>query len=137
LFLIVMLGSGLAWYLGGSFGLEARLISFANHPEARASFQDPVSGQSDALVMLISFAILTPLAAGVVLMAVVMLIKMFETLLVSLRLPGWLSAPIVVAAVVYGVCATTQLWFSDSLYAVGLVSRAYLVYSYGTVPAFH
>ena len=32
-----------------------------------------MSGQSDALVMLIAFAILTPLAAGVVLMAVVML----------------------------------------------------------------
>jgi sterol desaturase/sphingolipid hydroxylase (fatty acid hydroxylase superfamily) len=136
-FLGLLALSTLAWYSGGPTGVEDRIVTLANHPEARTAFQDPESGRSDAMVTLVSFAVLTPLAAGVAATIVIFAIKAFETVLAVVRLPAWLSAPIVIAAVVTGVYATTELWMPNSLYAAGMVSRAYLVYSYGAVPVFH
>lgn len=136
-FLVALVGAALIWYLSGSLGLEQRMMSLADHPDVRTAFQDRESGRSDALITLISFAILTPIAAGLVGIVVVLLIKGFETLLVSMRLPGWLSAPVVVLVLVFGVYTMSESWVSESRYAAGFIARAYLVYSYGTVPVFH
>jgi hypothetical protein len=136
-FLSLLAVSTVAWYSGGPLGLENRMVRLANHPEARTAFQDPESGRSDAMVTLISFAVLTPVAAAIAATIVIFAIKAFETVLAVVRLPAWLSAPIVIAAVVAGIYATTELWVPNSLYAAGMVSRAYLVYSYGAVPIFH
>jgi hypothetical protein len=137
LFLIVLLGSGLVWLVSGPLGLEGRVISLANQPEVRTAFQDPDSGRSDAMVALVAFAVLGPIVAGVLVLAIILLMKGIETALVTVRLPAWLSAPVVLVAGGYGVYATSQAWLPQSLYAFGLVSRAYLVYAYGTVPMIH
>ena len=136
LFLVVLGAMALAWYAGASLDLENRILTLANHPEVRTAFADPESGRSDAIVTLISFAVLTPLGAGLLALLVIFIIKAFETVLVSVRLPAWLSAPVIVAAIVFGVYETMQLWLANSVYAAGLVSRAYVVYAYGTVPMF-
>jgi len=43
----------------------------------------------------------------------------------------------VAAAFIYGMYTTSPSWLPMSLYALGIVARAYLVYSYGQVPLPH
>jgi len=63
--------------------------------------------------------------------ALVLLVNALAALLVSLRLPAWLSAPVVAVTSIYAMYATSPSWLPMSLYALGIVARAYLVYSYG------
>jgi len=67
----------------------------------------------------------------------VLLVKALETVFVPLRLPMWLSTPVVAAGLIFGMYTTSPAWLPTSLYALGIVARAYLVYSYGHVPLLH
>lgn len=137
LFLAIVLVTAIAWLVSGPLGFEGRVITLANRPDVSSAFQDPESGRSDAMVALVAFAVLGPIVAGILLFALVLVMKGVETALVTVRLPGWLSVPIVVVGGGYGVYVTSSSWLPQSLYAAGLVSRAYLVYAYGTVPVIH
>jgi len=131
LFLIVVPGLVLAWYVSALLGVEGRIAWLANQPGVTTAFQHPESGKSDALIALISFSLLTPIALGVLVIALVLLVNALAALLVSLRLPAWLSAPVVAVTSIYAMYATSPSWLPMSLYALGIVARAYLVYSYG------
>jgi len=135
-FLIFLLICGLAWFVSEVFGLEQRLISLADQPGVRTAFLDRESGRSDAMVTLVAFSVLTPIAAAFAWIIVVLLAKGVETFLVSVRLPGWLSTPLTGIALTVGMYVTSESWLSESLYAAGLVARAYFIYSYGAVPTF-
>src|SRR5262249_37429075 len=76
-------------------------------------------------------SLLSPLAVGVAVMGVVLLVKGIETVLVSLRAPAWPSTPLVGVGLLATLYATSQAWMPSSLYALGLVARAYFVYCYG------
>jgi hypothetical protein len=134
LFLLVLLATGVAWLVSGPLGVEGRIVSLANQPEVRTAFLDPESGRSDAMIALVSFAVLGPIVVGVLLLLVLLVMKAVETALVTVKLPGWLSTPLVLAGGGYGVYTTSESWLPQWLYAFGIVSRAYLVYSHGTVP---
>ena len=124
----------LAEYAGLSSVVGARITSLASQPDVATAFQHPESGRTDALTALIAFAVLGPIAAFLAVLALVLLAKAFEALVVSVRLPGWLSTPVVGAATVAAMYATSQSWVPLSLYGLGLIARAYLVYAYGTAP---
>lgn len=136
LFLGVLFVAACFWYVDG-FGLEGGLASLASQPHVNTAFQDPDSGKSDALLTLISFSLLTPMAAFVLLIALVFLVKAFATVLTSLRMPSWLSAPAVGMTVLAALYTTSEAWLPPSLYALGLIARAYFVYSYGASPVIH
>jgi hypothetical protein len=136
LFLAVLVGFGLSWYVGGS-ELEPRLASLANQPQVTTAFRDTDTGKSDALLTLISFSLLTPLAVFVALMLVVLLVRAIETVLVSLRAPAWPSLPLVGVSLPVALYVTSESWMPSSLYALGLVARAYFVYCYGVLPGIH
>jgi hypothetical protein len=130
----IIVVAALAEYLGFSAMLGARIVSLASQPSVSTTFQDPESGRTDALTTLIAFAILAPMAAAAAVAALVLLSKAFEAVVVSCRLPGWLSAPVVGMGTLVAIYVTTQSWLPPSLHALGLVARAYLVYAHGTAP---
>ena len=134
IFLVILVSGVLAEYSGLSSRVGARITSLASQPSVSTAFQDPESGPTDALTTLIAFAILTPMGAGVLLVALVLLAKAIEAVVVSWRLPGWLSAPTVGMGAVVTIYVTSQIWVPSSLHALGLVARAYLIYAHGTVP---
>jgi multisubunit Na+/H+ antiporter MnhF subunit len=137
LFLAVLALSAVTWYVG-SAELEPRLASLASQPHVKTAFVDPDTGTSDALMALISFSILAPLAAFVAIMIVLFLVKFVETVLVSAHAPGWPSTPMVGIALVATLYTTSQAWIPTSLYTLGLVARAYFVYRYGgALPGIH
>jgi len=131
LFLIVLLASVLSWYFGGA-ELELQLASLANQPQVNSAFQDPITGKSDALMALICFSFLTPMAAFVAVIILIFLVKGLEAVLVTLRGPGWFSMPLVGMTLLVALYASSQLWLPTSLYGLGLIARAYFVYSYGS-----
>lgn len=133
LFLFFLLAAGMAWLVSG-VGLEGRIVSLANQPEVRTAFLDADSGRSDAMVTLVSAVVLGPIVIGVLILLVLLAMKAVETALVTVKLPGWLSTPLVLAGGGYGIYTTSESWLPQSLYAFGLVSRAYLVCAHGTVP---
>jgi hypothetical protein len=135
-FLIILVGAALTWFVSGMLGVEQRLISLADQPGVRTAFLDRDSARSDAMVTLVSFGVLGPIAAAFLWIIVVLLAKGVETLLVSVRLPAWLSTPLTGIGLIIGCYVTSESWLSESLYAVGLVARAYFIYSYGAVPTF-
>ena len=134
--LIILLTAALAWYVGAPSALEERITGLAGHPGVRNEFRNPETGQGDALITLIGFSILTPIAAFAVAVAVVLIVKALETVLVSLHLPGWFSAPTVAMVGVFTIYATSPSWLPASRYGMGLLARAYVVYVYGPVPGF-
>lgn len=131
LFLVVLLGWLLSWYLSGA-ELELRLASLANQPQVNSAYQDPISGKSDALVTLICFSLLTPMAAFVAVIILIFLVRGLEAVLITLHGPAWCSAPLVGMTLLVGLYASSQLWLPTSLYGLGLFARAYFVYSYGS-----
>jgi hypothetical protein len=136
LFLGVLIATAVTWYVGG-LGLEPHLRVLALQPRVTTAFQDPVTGQSDALLTLICFGLLAPMAAFVVMLVLMFVVRGLEAVLQSIRTPGWFSFPLVGAGVVGGLYATTEVWLPTSLYGLGLVARAYFVYTNGTVPLVH
>jgi len=136
-FLILVPCLVFAGYVGDLFGLEGQIAWLANQPSVTTAFQHPESSRSDALIALISFSLLTPIALCFLVVTLVLLVKALEAVLVSLRLPMWLSAPMVAVASIFAMYTTSQSWLPMSLYAVGIVARAYLVYSYGPASLLH
>jgi hypothetical protein len=134
IFLTLLLAAAAVWYLGAPSTIEGRLVRAATDQSVATVFQDHESGRTDALIALIAFTLLTPIAAAVVAVAFILLVKMFEAFLGSLRVPSWFSAPMVGMAAISMLYATSQVWIPTALYACRIAARAYVVYAYGPLP---
>jgi hypothetical protein len=137
LFLAVLLASAASWYFGGFAALEVKMAALANQPHVNTAFQDPNTGQSDALLTLICFGLVAPMAAFAAFIIVLCLVRGVEAVVVSLRGPGWFSLPLVGTSLVAALYMSSQLWVPTSLYGLGMVARAYFVYSYGPLFIVH
>ena len=130
---LLLVGVGLS-YAAQAIGLEERITALADQPDVRTAFQHRESGRSDALTTLIAAAIVTPMVLGVALMLGVLVVKMLEAVLASVHMPSWLSLPLVGASALVAIYLTSASWMPPSLHALGLVARAYVVYSYTSPP---
>jgi len=130
----VILGSVLATYLSLGARMGERIDWLASQPDVATIFQNPVTARSDALTTLIAFAVLTPIALFVAIVVVLMVVAGISTLLVSIHLPAWLSAPLVAVIAIVTLYRASEAWLPAWLYGMGVVARAYVVYS-STGPA--
>jgi hypothetical protein len=137
--LMLMATLWLAWYSGLFTMLQLHLAALASQPGVAGAFADPGYGRVDALVMLLSFFLLAPIAAFIVLIALVFLlivfVLLFEPVLRLLRLPEWVAVPMVVIGSAAGAWSMNGLWLPQSMHVIGLVARAWLVY-FSTLPSF-
>jgi hypothetical protein len=131
--LVVLSGLGWgAWYLGLFDPVERWLISLANQPEMAKAFSDPITGRTDALLVLVSFFLLGPIFLGIALLGVVFVMIVFllltEPVFRLFRLPLSFSVPIVLVALGSVVYTLRAMWLPDALYVLGMTTKAGLVY---------
>ena len=128
----IVVTAGAAWAMGVFAGLRALAISLARQPDVAEAFTDPVSGRTDALLVLVAFVLLSPVALGIV--AGVAAFAVIVTLLVTgpvvrpLQLPPWTCVPLVLLALVYGVWAARGQWETPLRYVGGLAAKASLIF---------
>ena len=137
LFVVGLVATAIAIFILSSARLQERITWLANQPSGTSAFQHPESARSDALVALISTAVLTPIAIFFVMIAFMFLVGMFEGVLVLVHLPDWLSAPVVGLVSVVAMYLTASSWGPPSFAALTLVARAYIVFSHTSPPLFH
>ncbi len=131
--LVILLGLGvLASYLGLFAPVENWLISLANRPETAKAFSDPHTGRTDALLVLVSFFLLTPILVGIALLGVVFVLIVFlllsEPVFRLFRLPLWMAVPVVLVSSLSAAYTMRAVWLPDTLYVLGLTAKAGLVY---------
>jgi hypothetical protein len=130
--------AGLAWY--GDLGprLRPAVEQLASQPEVADAFMDPESARIDALLLLVSFFLLTPAVIGLLALAVVF--ALVVTLLVAepvfrwLRLPQWGCVPLVLGLAGAGAWMSRDTWLPHLLYVVALTAKAGLVFFTTPVP---
>jgi hypothetical protein len=122
----------LAWYAGLFGGLRPHVVSLASRPDVADAFNEPLTAHTDALLMLVSFVLLTPVAlglgVGVIVFAVIVALLITEPALRSLNLPSWTCVPVVLMALGYGAWAARDQWVPQLLYVGGLAAKASLVF---------
>jgi hypothetical protein len=137
--LLLIVLTWVAWQVGVFDRVRARLAWLAEQPAVADAFSDPGNGRVDALVMMLSFFLLAPLALFIVLIALVfvliLFVLLFEPVLRLLRLPEWMAVPMVLAGSAGFAWAFNGLWLPQSLRVLGLVTRAWFVY-FSSVPSF-
>jgi hypothetical protein len=129
----VLFGLGwLAWYFDLFAPLETWLIAQAHRPELATAFSDPHSGRTDALLVLVSFFLLTPIFVGIVTLGVVFVLIVFlllaEPVFRLFRLPLWMSVPVVLVSAVSAAYTMRAMWLPEALYVIGLTAKAGLIY---------
>jgi hypothetical protein len=121
-----------AWSVGVFTGLRPLALALANQPNVTEAFNDPVSARTDALLVLVSFVLLSPvvlgIVAGVVAFAVIVTLLLTEPVVRPLRLPPWVCVPFVLLALGYGVWAARGQWESPLRYVGGLAAKASLIF---------
>lgn len=133
---IVVLSLLAGWYVGTSAVARSYINWLAGQPSVQTAF-DEEGGSTDALIVLITFMFLTPVAASIILMLVVFIVKVFELVLFRLHLPEWTSTPVVLLVLGFASYTVREAWLPHSLYALGLLARAYLVYRAGVTSLPH
>lgn len=132
--LVVLVAAALG--LGWLAPVKYVVASLARQPEAQDAFGDPHTGRTDALIMLVSFFLLTPFALLVAILALTFVIiaslLVTEPFFRALRLPTWLCVPIVLGGVAWAAYSVRETWMPPVLYVLGLAARAGLVYFAGT-----
>lgn len=136
--LLVLFALGCAaWYLGLFAHLKPALLWLASQPDTWNAFSDPETGTSDALIMLVSFFLLSPLAIFVGLLALtfvlIVMLLITEPFFRAMRLPSWSGVPLVLVGLGVGAYVYRELWLPHTLYVLGLAARAGLVYFAGAV----
>src|SRR5207244_13067360 len=76
-----------------SLRVEERVMWLASQPGDTTAFQHPESGRSDALIALISAPFLSPIALFGLVLVFLLLVRMFQSILATIRLTEWLSSP--------------------------------------------
>jgi len=136
---VVLFGLGcFAWYFGLFSPLTPALLWLASQPETWDAFSDPQTGASDALIMLVSFFLLSPFAIfiGLLVLIFVMIVMLLlsEPFFRALRMPSWSCVPAVLVAIGIGAYVYREEWLPQLLYVLGLAARAGFVYFAGNVP---
>ncbi len=131
--LIVLLGLvSLGWYVELFDLLYAGIVRLANQPETADAFDDPGGGRVDALLMLVSFFLLTPVVLGAVLFVLVAVMIVFllltEPLLRTLSLPPWVCVTAVLVGAACAAYVARAVWVPQFVYVLGLAAKAGLVY---------
>src|SRR3989441_12878854 len=130
----LVVAAALVWWASSSAAMRARVRWLASQPDVRTAFASQ-GGSTDALIVLITFAILTPIAVCLLLMLIVFVVKVFELVLFKLRLPEWASMPLVLTAVAYATYVVREMWLPPSLYTLAGLARPVLVFFfYGPSP---
>lgn len=127
--LVLVIATG--WWAHTSQSVRDRIWWLAGQPAVRTAFDDE-GGGAEALIVLISFVIATPVVLILVALVLTFAIKVVGGFLYQLRLPEFISLPVVMAALVVGTYVIRDAWLPDSLYFLGLVARAYLVFTSST-----
>src|SRR2546428_5090536 len=124
--LLVGLGVAAALFswASSSAAMRARVRWLASQPDVRTAFASQ-GGSTDALIVLITVAILTPIAVCLLLMLIVFVVKVFELVLFKLRLPEWASMPLVLTAVSYVTDEGREMCLATARYTIRDASRAF------------
>lgn len=122
----------IAWYFDFFAPLYGLIVWLASQPDTWEAFRDQATGRTDALLMLVSFCLLTPIVLFILLLGLVfvliVLLLLTEPFFRVLRLPSWLCVPIVLIGSAYAGYIVRALWLPQVLYVLGLAAQAGLVY---------
>lgn len=127
--LVLVIAAG--WWAHTSQSVRDQIWWLAGQPAVQTAFDDE-GGGAEALIVLISFVIATPVVLILVALVLTFAIKVVGGFFYQLRLPEFISLPVVMAALVVGTYVIRDAWLPDSLYFLGLVARAYLVFTSST-----
>jgi hypothetical protein len=123
---------GLAWYIDFSDMFEDWIQELAAHRDVAKAFTDPTSGRIDALLLLVSFFLLTPVVLGLLLVAFVFVLIVFllfaEPVVRLLKLPLSSCVPIVLLGSAAAAYVMRASWYPEFLYVMRLVAKAGVVF---------
>jgi hypothetical protein len=123
---------GLAWYIDFSDIFEGWMYELAAHRDVAKAFSDPTSGRIDALLLLVSFFLLTPVALGLLLLGFVFVLIAFllfaEPIVRLLKLPLWSCVPIVLVGSAAAAYVMRDSWYPQFFYVIRLVAKAGVVF---------
>jgi len=123
---------GLAWYVDFSDIFEGWMEELAAHHDVAKAFADPTSGRIDALLLLVSFFLLTPIVLGLLLLGFVFVLIVFllfaEPIVRLLKLPLWSCVPIVLIGAAIAAYVMRDSWYPQFLYVIRLVAKAGVVF---------
>jgi hypothetical protein len=119
---------GLAWWAHSSQALREHIWWLASQPRVESAFDDE-GGGAEALIVLIGFVILTPVVFTILAVVLTFAVKVVGAFFYRLRLPEFISLPVVMTCLIVGTYTVREAWLPGSLYVLGLVARAYLVFS--------
>ena len=128
LLLALVFAAGIGWYAHSSPAVRDQVWWLASQPRVEHAFDDE-GGGAEALIVLLSFVIVTPVAVSVLALLLMFMMKVVGGFLYQLRLPEFISLPVVMLGLVVTTYAVREAWLPGSLYLMGLVARAYLVFS--------
>lgn len=128
LLLALALVAVVGWWAHSSPAVRDQIWWLASQPGVHTAFDDE-GGGAEALIVLLSFVIVAPVAVSVLALLLTFAVKVVGGFLYQLRLPEFISLPVVMVGLVVSTYAVREAWLPDSLYLLGLVARAYLVFS--------
>jgi hypothetical protein len=128
LLLSLLVALGLGWWAHSSPAVRDHIWWLGTQPQVQTAFDDE-GGGAEALIVLLTFVIVTPIGLTLLALLLTFAVKVVGAFLYRLRLPEFISVPVVVMALLIGTYTVREAWMPGSLYLLGLVARAYLVFS--------
>lgn len=128
LLMALVFAAGVGWWAHSSQTIRDQIWWLATQPRVETAFDDE-GGGAEALIVLLSFIIVTPVVVSIFAILLTFAVKVVGAFLYRLRLPEFVSVPVVMAALVVSTYTVREAWLPGSLYLLGLVARAYLVFS--------
>ncbi len=128
LLVVLALVGGIGWWAHSSQTVRDQIWWLASQPRVETAFDDE-GGGAEALIVLLAFVIVSPVAATILAILLTFAVKVVGAFLYRLRLPEFISVPVVMLALVVSTYTVREAWLPGSLYLLGLVARAYLVFS--------
>lgn len=139
--LLVVASFAFLWWAGLSRPVQTAFEGLATRPDVQAAFADADHGRMDAILLLVSVAALAPLTAFVAVLVLTFALILFalalEPLMGALKVPIWLSVPLVLGGAAWGAYLLRGAWLPHAVYVAGLVARAWVVYTSSAVVVPH
>lgn len=135
LLIALVFAAGIGWWAHASQTVRDQIWWLASQPRVDTAFDDE-GGGAEALIVLLAFLIVSPVAVSILAILLTFAVKVVGAFLYRLRLPEFISVPVVMFALVVSTYTVREAWLPGSLYLLGLVARAYLVFS-SAVPVLH
>ena len=118
-------------YLGLLPNVHETMQRLASRPDVAGTFVDPTAGRAEALFMLFTFLLMTPLTALATLVVagfvIIVLMTILRPVTTRLGLPEWGMRALMVLAILWGAYAARELWLPESMKLVSLMARALVV----------